>query len=331
MKLKNTLVYTFAVLTLPLTATIAPAASIQVLQTFDYPGIGNSTLPQKISDQGVIVGTVIEGSGAVGGFFYKPRIERFSDRPFTAPNDTGNPTLGRGVNNNRYACGEYLNPSDGAYHGYLLEHPLYITFDVSGSQETIPLGINNAGNFVGAATLGDGAQAAFLNLGGVVTTFQVPGATATYAYQLNKGNQIIGYYNDLNAAAHGFTRDHRGSMVFPIDKPGAIETLLLGNNDSNWGVGRYTDAAGATHGLFYITSDTILTYDYPGAVFTSLNGINKGGYVCGYYVDTAGIAHGIWAKLNLNGVSAPDTSKPVVSVNLAFPLLEMLRNGAPAL
>jgi hypothetical protein len=68
-KIKNTLVYTFAVLTLPLTATIAPAASIQVLQTFDYPGIGNSTLPQKISDQGVIVGTVIEGSGAVGGVF----------------------------------------------------------------------------------------------------------------------------------------------------------------------------------------------------------------------------------------------------------------------
>ncbi len=331
MKIKNTLVYAIAVLTLPLTATIAPAASIDVLQIFDYPGIGNSTLPQKISDQGVIVGTVYQGNGDVGGFFYKPRIQRFSDRPFTAPNDTGNLTQGRGINNNRYAVGEYLNPSDGTYHGYLLEHPLYITFDVSGSQATTPLGINNVGDFVGAATLGDGTQVAFLDLGGVATTFQVPGATATYAYQLNKGNQIIGYYNDLNGAAHGFTRDHRGSMVFPIDMPGSTGTLLLGNNDSNWGVGRYTDASGATHGLFYITTAAIQTYDYPGAIFTSLNGINKDGYVSGYYVDATGIAHGIWAKVNLTGASGPYTSKPVVPVNSALPLLETLRNGAPAL
>ncbi len=331
MKLKNKLVYTLAVLTLPLAATIAPAASIEVLQTFDYFGIGNSTLPQKISDFGVIVGTVYQGNGDVGGFFYKPRIQRFSDRPFTAPNDTGNLTQGRGVNNNRFACGEYLNTSDGHYHGYLLEHPVYITFDVSGAVDTIPLGINNAGNFVGTAIFGDGTQLAFMDLGGIVTTFQVPGATATFAYQLNKGSQIIGYYSDPNGIAHGYTRDHRGSLVFPIDAPGSTGTMLFGNNDSNWGVGRYTDASGATHGLFYITPDAIQTYDYPGAIFTSLNGINKDGYICGYYVDTAGIAHGIWARLNLTGVSAPYTSNPVVTVNSAFPLLETLRNGAPAL
>ncbi|MEO7723751.1 MAG: hypothetical protein ABIU29_03550 [Chthoniobacterales bacterium] len=332
MKLKNTLVYTFAVLTLPLAATIVPAASIEVLQTFDYfPGIGNSTLPQKISDFGVIVGTVYQSSGVVGGFFYKPRIQRFSDRPFTAPYDTGNPTQGRGVNNNRFACGEFLNASDGTYHGYLLEHPVYITFDVSGAVDTIPLGINNAADFVGTAIFGDGTQLAFMNLGGIVTTFQVPGATATFAYQLNKGNQIIGYYSDPNGIDHGYTRDHRGNMVFPIDAPGSTETMLLGNNDLNWGVGRYTDASGATHGLFYITPDAIQTYDYPGAIFTSLIGINKDGYICGYYVDTAGLAHGIWARVNLTGVSAPYTSKPFVPVNSAFPLLEALRNGAPAL
>jgi hypothetical protein len=36
-------------------ALVAPAATIEVLETFDYPGTGNLTFPQKINDHGVIV------------------------------------------------------------------------------------------------------------------------------------------------------------------------------------------------------------------------------------------------------------------------------------
>ena len=41
MKLKNPLVNILAVLTLPLVGTVAPAATVEVLQTFDFPGEGN--------------------------------------------------------------------------------------------------------------------------------------------------------------------------------------------------------------------------------------------------------------------------------------------------
>jgi hypothetical protein len=332
MKVKISLVYILAVLTLPLVGTVAPAATIEVLQTFDFPGEGNATLPQKISDQGVMVGTVIDVNGVAKGFFYKPRIFRFSDEAFSDPNDTGNITRGRGVNNQRHACGEYLNGSDGTFHGYILEHPDFIGFDVTDTVDTIPLGINNAGDFVGTLTLSDGTQPAFVNLGGIVTTFAVPGATATLAYQLNKGAEIIGYYIDASGITHGYTRDHKGILTFPIDVAGSTGTLLLGNNDFNWGVGRYTDASGATHGLFFITPDDILTYDYPGSTFTSLNGINKGGFIVGYYLDAAGIAHGIWAKLNLKAAGKPNTNTPVAPVKAAPPSPEMLRIGAaPAL
>ena len=299
-KSQNLLVHLFAILSaLGLAGTVAPAATIEVLQTFEFPGDGNSTLPQKISDQGVIVGTVIEGSGIVAGFFYKPRIGRFSDVPFSAPDDTGNFTQGRGINNQRHACGEYLNGSDGTFHGYLLFHPNFIKFDIAGSLDTIPLGINNADDFVGTVILNDGTQPAFISLAGIVTTFEVPDATATFAYQLNKGNEIVGSYVDANGITHGYTRDHRGNLAFPIDVPGSTGTSLFGNNDSNWTVGRYTDAAGVSHGLFFVTPDDIVTFDYPGAIYTSLNGINKGGFICGYYLDAVGIFHGIWAKVNL--------------------------------
>jgi YD repeat-containing protein len=332
MKPRNSLAYILAVLiTLPLVGTVAPAATIKVLKTFDYPGDGNSTLPQKISDQGVVIGSVIDINEVVTGFFYKFRLGKFS-APVVEPNDTGNLTQGRGINNKRHACGEYLNGSDGTFHGYVLEHPDFIEFDITDALDTIPLGINNAGDFVGTVVFSDGTQPGFINSLGNVITFEVPDATATLAYQINTTHQVIGYYIDANGITHGYTRDGDGNLTFPIDVAGSTGTILFGNNDSNWGVGRYTDMSGATHGLFFITPDDILTFDYPGSTFTSLNGINKAGFICGYYLDAAGIFHGFVALLKPDAASQPTTNGPMAPVKPAHPLPEMLRIGAaPAL
>ena len=111
MKVKNPLVCILAVLiTLPLVGTVAPAATITVLQTFDYPDLPSeiaATLPQKISDQGDLVGTVIDISGIGQGFIYRYRGGKFS-AAFHDPNDTGHLTQGRGINNLRHVVGEYL-------------------------------------------------------------------------------------------------------------------------------------------------------------------------------------------------------------------------------
>jgi YD repeat-containing protein len=296
MKLKNPLLYILAILTLPLVGTVAPAATITVLRSFDFPGEGNATLPQKISDQQDLVGTVINVYGAGQGFIYKFRLAKFS-AAFHDPNDTGRLTQGRGINNARHVVGEYLNGSDGTFHGYKLLHPAFVGFDITGTLDTIPLGINNVGDLVGTQILSDGTQPAFVSLRQRITTFAVPDATATFAYQLNTSNQIIGYYIDPNGITHGYTRDSDGNLTFPIDVAGSTGTMLLGNNDLNWGVGRYTDASGATHGLFFITPDEIQTFDYPDSTFTSLTGINKLGMICGYYLDAAGITHGFVARV----------------------------------
>jgi hypothetical protein len=299
MRLKNRLVYILAILiTLPLLGTVASAATIHVLRVFDYGGHANvaATQPQKVSDQSDIVGTVIQLDGTVQGFLYKIRDGRFSSA-FSDPNDTGNFTEGRGINNRRHMVGDYVG-SDGNTHGYLVKHPDFFEFDVAGAVDTIPLGINNAGSFVGTCMFSDGTQPAFVSLLQIVTTFAVPDAKATFACQISASNQIIGYYTDANEITHGYTRDSAGNLTFPIDVPGSTGTMLLGNNDSNWGVGSYTDASGVTHGLYFITPDDILTFDYPGATFTSLTGINRLGIVCGYYQDAEGIYHGLVAQVN---------------------------------
>ena len=367
MQPKRSLIYILAALiTLPLFGTVAPATTIDIIQTFDFPG-ATATLPQKISDQTDLIGTTIFSDGTVKAFIYKPLKHKFS--PAFAPSfDTGHYTQGRGINFRRHSCGESLNASDGTLHGYLMTHPnctqrllrpqprllcpaatasdlpladdptgqprcplVFTPFDLTAAVDTIPLGINNLGDLAGTAIFSDGTQPAFVSLHAIATTFAVPDATATFAYQVNDSGQIIGYYIDSNGLKHGYTRDSAGVLTYPIDVLGATETLLLGNNGANWGVGRYTDTLGVTHGLFYVTPDNILTYDYPGATYTSLNGINKDGLICGYYNDDAGVSHGFVAQVNLTGSGKPNTNKWMAPVKPAYALPEVSGIAVPAL
>ena len=306
--------------------TVAPAATITVLETFDFPGTGNNTLPQKINDAGLIVGSVVDSAGVTKGFLRAPS-GNFSDA-FSAPNDTGNLTNGRGINNARVVIGEYLDGSTGTLHGYRRAHAVFKNYDVPGAVSTIPLGINNVGDFVGSVVLSDGTQVAFTNISGTVTTFSVVSdAIASLAYSINSSNQVTGYYVDAAGVTHGYLRASDGTLTFPIDPAGSTGTILFANNDANWGVGRYTDSSGVTHGLFFQTPDDIRTFDFPGAAgFTSLNGINQGGYVSGRYLDSAGIAHGFLGIIS-SGTAQPEQSKsPVTPVKPAYPV----RLGAPA-
>ena len=283
----------------PLMGTFAQQASssgsIEVITTFDYPGTGNSTLPQKINERGDIVGEFIDSNGVVRGFV------RFSDGSFSAPivdpNDTVGFTEGRGINNSGTVCGDY-NTSDGNSHGFFLSGGTFTEYDVPGALNTAVLGINDPGDFSGTFSDDDVIGQAFVSVGGTVTSFSVPGAATTLAYQLNNSKQlVVGYYIDSSGILHGYYRDKDGTLHFPIDPPGSVQTILFGDNNRNWVVGRYADASGVTHGLFFVPPNNFFTFDYPGSTFTSLNGINDQGFICGRYVDASGIAHGIIARV----------------------------------
>jgi hypothetical protein len=301
MKRKEIFISVLAVLfVFPLMGTLAlqaaPSGSIEVITTFDYPGTGNATEPQKINERGDIVGIFLDSNGVSRGFV------RFSDGSFSAPivdpNDAAGFTEGRGINNPRTVVGDYAT-SDGNTHGYFLSSGTFTTYDVPGALSTVLLGINNPGDFAGTFSNDDVIFQAFVNIGGTLTSFSVPGAAATLAYDINDSKQlVVGYYVDASGIIHGYYRDANGSLTFPIDPTGSIQTILFGDNNRNWVVGRYTDSSGVTHGLFFVPPNNFFTFDFPGATFTSLNGISSQGNICGRYVDTSGIAHGFIARVN---------------------------------
>ncbi len=259
------------------------AFSIEFVSQFDYPGTGNQTRPQKITDKGDVVGSYVDTAGVSRGFLMFGN-GNFSP-PLVDPNDTGNLTEGRGINTSRLVCGDYLDATLGTFHGFFFQQHTYENYDVPDSTTTIVLGLNNVGDFCGSATPTGGIQSGFLSIGGAVTEFAVRDATATLAYQLNATNQSCGYYVDAAGVSHGFFRDSNGRLHAGIDPAGSTNTILFGNNDVNLMVGRYADAAGLTHGILFIEPDRFVVYDFPGSTFTSLNGINKRNQIVGRYTD----------------------------------------------
>src|SRR5438094_1419279 len=296
----------------PLMGTFAQQAansgSIEVITTFDYPGTGNSTLPQKINERGDIVGVFLDSSGVTRGFV------RFSNGSFSAPivdpNETVGCTEGRGINNPGTVCGDYA-ASDGNLHGFFLSGGTFTEYDVPGAVFTAVLAINNPADFAGTFIDGSGIQQAFVSVGGTLTLFSVPAAVATLAYDINDSKRlVVGYYIDSSGILHGYYRDTNGALHFPIDPSGSTGTILFGLNDNNWVVGRYADSSGTTHGLFFVPPNQFSTFDYPGSTFTSLNGINDKGLICGRYVDASGIAHGFLARVR--GIPPTNAAGPEI-------------------
>jgi hypothetical protein len=295
---------------LALTGALAqeePAAfSIVFVSQFDYPGTGNQTRPQKINDSGDIAGIFVDINGISHGFI------RFNSGTFSPPiNDPNSPTPfteGRGINNSRLVCGDYTD-SAGAFEGFFFSHGTFTNYDIEPTF-TIVLGVNNVGDFSGSVIPSSGIQSGFLSIGGNVTEFTVPNASATLDYQLNATNQSCGYYIDSSGVTHGYWRDSNGTIHAPIDPVGSTGTIVFGNNDKNLIVGRYSDSAGATHGfLFSPRNNRFLIYDQPGATFTSLNGINRSNEITGRYTDpSTGIDHGLILQVErtaAGGVTLP--------------------------
>src|SRR3989440_11674428 len=184
MKPKQIFISILAVLfVFPLMGTFAQQASssgsIEVIMTFDYPGAGNSTLPQKINERGDVVGVFIDSNGVTRAFV------RFSDGsfsdPIVDPNDTVGFTEGRGINNSRTVCGDYASP-DGNNHGFFLSGGTFTEYDVPGALSTVVLGINDPADFVGGFSGDDGVFQAFVNIGGTKKLVMCPGDSFTLAY-----------------------------------------------------------------------------------------------------------------------------------------------------
>jgi probable HAF family extracellular repeat protein len=146
---------------------------------------------------------------------------------------------------------------------------------------------------------------------GTWTTVDVPGATSTQIFGIDKAGNLVGAYVDPSRVQHGFLLS-AGNFT-TIDPPGATDTLAWGINDMGQIAGEYFTTDGIAHG-FLFDGQTFTTLDFPGALQTFALGINNAGEIVGGYVDTAQQAHGLkWSNGTFITIDVPGSQNTELS------------------
>jgi hypothetical protein len=219
----------------------------------NFPGSAQTQVT-GLNNTNVTVGFWVDNAGNNHGF-YSIGGRRFR----TADYPTGNPAKPAvdqllGVNDTDLAVGFYTD-GNGTNHGYsynILTHH-YGTVNVSGDSNVTAAAINDLGDIAGFATNAAGTTEAFLKLpGGRVVHLNVPGATATQAFGVNNGDEVVGDYTvgtGMSATTTGFVWTPGFGFESINDPSGVGATTINGVNDRGALVGFYTDSDGNTHGL----------------------------------------------------------------------------------
>ncbi|GAC1453989.1 MAG: hypothetical protein PVSMB1_02850 [Gemmatimonadaceae bacterium] len=90
-----------------------------------------------------------------------------------------------------------------------------------------------------------GLSEGYLIVDGVFSSFKVPNARTTAAWDMNPSGEIVGIYTDMTTTPHGFVRRENGDYT-SIDVTGAVATRAFGINARGDVVGSYAVAVSAT-------------------------------------------------------------------------------------
>jgi uncharacterized membrane protein len=128
---------------------------------------------------------------------------------------------------------------------------------------------------------------AIRDLGGATfTTLLFPGATGTFATDINEEGDIVGRYA-VGARVHGFLRDASGAYT-SIDYPGSSFSVAGSINDEGDIVGWYSLPASPSIRHGFLLKDGVFTsFDPPGSTFTNPLGIDERGDITGRFCTLA--------------------------------------------
>jgi hypothetical protein len=154
---------------------------------------------------------------------------------------------------------------------------------VAGAAYTSVAGVDDAGWVAGTYRGDAGGSHAFIrDAAGTITTFDVPGAGATYAGGISAG-EVAGTY-DASGHSHGFIRDAAGNFTL-FDAPDSINTFVYGFNDGR-AVGSFLGNDGIDHGFVRDAAGDFTLVDVSwSAGYTEVTGINSLGQLTGDYLD----------------------------------------------
>jgi uncharacterized membrane protein len=194
----------------------------------------------------------------------------------------------KGINDNGQMIGSYVDQY-GNEHALLVQNGKFIPLapnTILGTEYSVGYKSNDRGDVVGFVC-DDIACHGFLLSKGVLTTFDYPGASDTYAASINEFGTIVGYWDLYDAQGNflyeqGFT--YKKGNFTELTYPGSGDTSPVGNNDFNVVVGIWDTGPNSTTGSGFVEwmgQFTSFQAGFPDVAVTQADGINDLGLIVG--------------------------------------------------
>lgn len=207
----------------------------------------------------------------------------------------------------------------------------FTTIDYPGAEATYALGINPAGDIVGAFEDASGYHA-FVLRNGAYRSFDYPGATWTEARGISPRGDVVGMYGLEDNTVHGFLL--QDGVLVNIDVPGQPNTMPIKISPSGTVVGCYHESTpeggtilGTMYGFARDAAGTVTSYPLAR---TMHNGVSPSGDIAGIYFDPAGpvysyaIRRGVMTTFNI----PTSTTTRAWDISATGDIVGWHRNGA---
>ncbi len=228
------------------------------------------------------------------------------DLTFKTINDAADPTFNQdlGINNSGKIAGYFGSGMPGHPNkGYTVNSPYaqgnFTNENFPGSAQTQVTGINNNDRTVGFWVDGNGNNFGFIDHDGQFTNVVDPlakgaaagGSTFEQLLGVNDKDVSVGFYNDANGNAHGFTYDAKDGSFDAVNVAGfaSVTTTAINNKGDIAGFA----ANGGADTSFIKDGNKLEWLTGPkGAVSVQALGINSSDDVVGSFTDGTGAMHG---------------------------------------
>ena len=279
----------------------APAESITGLLKTEpilIPGLTNVQI-SNIANDGTLLGYVSDDQGGnLRGF-----VSKGSDVTLL-PVPSGTTDLQTwGANLQGTIVGELDYTS-----GFILKGTEFtrVDYPAEGVTETLLTGINDSGLMTGTA-FGDAGPFAFTLQDTNFTLIEIPGASRSFAYDVNNRNVVVGQYRQGAGDTFGFWKRGTNAHV-ALQVPGADRTIAYGVNNDDVIVGAYRLPNETNFRGFIYEAGIYTLLDFPGATWTVPSDLNDQGVIVGYYRDGQGDTHPFRAVRTMPKVRHPITT-----------------------
>lgn len=185
---------------------------------------------------------------------------------------------------------------------FMLRNGAYQLVDLSGFSTPTLAAVNESGEIVGSYFDANTRLHGLLDVDGVVTTLDFPGAIDTTAFDINNAGVIVGGYNDASGG-HGYS--YNAGQFTTLDFPGALFTTAHGVNSNGDIVGSWIDNAGFFRGFLY-QNGIYTSLTFPLSPSTQPAGINDAGDIVGTFFEENGFYHGfLYSHKNYSQIDVP--------------------------